>query len=177
MTNPTREEREWLQTLAEKQGKKEEITIEKDVIKKAYKEIINTVGEKTPEELANRGAVASKIIGELLQIQKVVVLLQDNIPKETIRQLKSGMYSVLKLHAAQMLDHIIRYVEYWNYVRTQKQLPGFFQFSLKKYNTQKIKDVLNVLFGEEQRFVEERLKSLDVIYTEHQKTTVELIRR
>jgi len=162
---------------------RKEVVAESAVVSSARNSIIMAFGERTPSEIISsileknkdlqqaRDAISNisdKVLDNLKVILSAINLLKRDYDITITRGKEfsqlHGIYSELKVQYASALAAVTEYIEYWEFVKANAILPGFFNFRLGKYNKQRISYAINKIFIAEERVAQSLFKGLDILH-------------
>ena len=143
---------------------------EKKVISAARGLIIGLCGKITPNELAQSGRdirdIAGKMVNALSTILVPVRLVQKDLPPILVARMGEkmpGILSELRAHA-DAVAKLEEYTAYWKKIQQTGKLPGFWDFTFRKYNSQPVISVLEGFFATESAFAQKLFAGLDYLY-------------
>jgi hypothetical protein len=162
----------------------EDVETERKIVSSARNMLVREFGQKTPAELINAivasvepkdpGVInqrvsnfADTILKRLYVIRNAISILKQDIPVTLTRGKEfsrlPGIYSELKAQYDKAFGAISSYVAYWEYVKQNGKLPGFFNFGTSKYNSRSVSYVVNTIFLAEEAVVNKLFEGLDIL--------------
>jgi hypothetical protein len=143
---------------------------EEKVISAARGLILGLCGKVTPNDLAKSGrdirAIAGKMANALSTILVPVRLVQKDLPPILVARMGEkmpGILSELRVHQ-DAVAKLQEYISYWQSIQQTGKLPGFWNFSMHKYNVRPVIEVIDGFFGAEAEFAQKLFAGLDYLY-------------